>query len=155
MDVTFVDLDRTNRETVLDLMCQYYAYDRIPYDRQAACHAVEQLAEDRSRGRIWVIRAGGETAGYCVLTLGYSLEFRGRTAFIDELFVQEGFRGRGIGTRALRFLKETAGALGVKVLRLEVERKNSDARELYRKAGFEEQDRDLMTVLLGEEKHLA
>lgn len=155
MNITFIDAGRSNIETIVNFMRDYYACDNIPYDREAARSSLERLVDDHSLGRAWVIRHGDEAVGYCVLTLSYSLEFRGRTAFIDELFVKEDYRGKGIGTRALQFLKETAKALGVTALRLEVERKNADAHDLYRAAGFKDQDRDIMTNQLSEEKHLA
>jgi GNAT superfamily N-acetyltransferase len=155
MQVTFIEADRSNIEAIADLMALYYTYDHIPFDRKAARLSLEGLVNDHSLGRAWVIRQGDEAVGYFVLTLGYSLEFRGRTAFIDELFIKEGSRGKGIGTRALEFLKDTARLLGVTALRLEVERKNAVARDLYRKAGFEDHDRHLMTTRITEEKHLA
>ncbi len=150
MNTAFIEARPPDIDTLLDYMAEYYAFDRIPYDRQASHSALEGLINDRSLGRVWLIRSGDEAAGYCVLTLWYSLEFRGRTAFIDELFVREKFRGRGIGTQALAFLEETARQLGVKALRLEVESKNADARRLYGKAGFKSEDRDLMTNRLDE-----
>jgi hypothetical protein len=42
--------------------------------------------------------------GYVGLTLGYSLEFEGRDAFIDELYFQEPFHGQGIGAKALAWV---------------------------------------------------
>jgi diamine N-acetyltransferase len=150
MQITFIDAGPSNMETLVDFMAQYYAYDHIPYDRGEARRAMERLVGDHSLGRAWVIRNGDEAVGYCVLTLCYSLEFRGRSAFVDELFIKEGSRGEGIGTRALKFLKEAARSLGVTALRLEVERKNADALRLYRAAGFEGQDRELMTYRIGE-----
>jgi len=155
MHVTFIEADRSNIETIVDFMREYYAYDHIPFDRESSRSSLEQLVNDHSLGRAWVIRYGEDAVGYCVLTLGYSLEFRGRTAFIDELFIKEGYRGKGIGTRALEFLKDTARALGVMALRLEVERKNVNAQRLYRKAGFEDEDRSLMTNKLVEKKYFA
>jgi GNAT superfamily N-acetyltransferase len=155
MQVDFIDADRSSIETIMNFMREYYAYDHIPFDREAARSSLERLISDHSLGRAWVIRYGDETVGYCVLTLGYSLEFRGRAAFIDELFIKEGHRGKGIGTRVLEFLKETARALEVNALRLEVERKNVDALQLYRKAGFEDQDRSLMTIKIRGKKYFA
>jgi len=155
MQVIFIEVDRSNIEAIVDLMALYYACDHIPFDRKTARSSLEALVNDHSLGRAWVIRSGGEAVGYFVLTLSYSLEFRGRTAFIDELFIKEGYRGKGIGTRALEFLKDAARLLGVTALRLEVERKNAGAHGLYRKAGFEDHDRHLMTNRIAEEEHLA
>ncbi len=155
MHVTFIDADRSNIEAIVNFMAEYYAYDHIPFDREAARSSMERLVNDHYLGRAWVISYGADAVGYCVLTLGYSLEFHGRSAFIDELFIKEGYRGKGIGTRTLEFLKETARALGVTALRLEVEQKNVDAQRLYRKAGFEDQDRSLMTNKIAEKKSFA
>src|SRR4051794_25426270 len=56
-------------------------------DDESARAAVERLVADASLGRALVIRSEGQPAGYVVLTLGYSIEFGGRTAFVDELYV--------------------------------------------------------------------
>ena len=155
MDISFIDADRSNIGMIVDCMAEYYAYDRLPFERGTARSLLEELVSDRSLGRAWEIQYGKESAGYCVLTMGYSLEFRGRFAVIDELFVREQYRGKGIGTRALEYLQETARALGVTALRLEVERKNVNAHRLYKKAGFEDHDRQLMTNRIAEKKYVA
>jgi GNAT superfamily N-acetyltransferase len=80
-----------------------------------------------------------------VLTFGYSLEFHGRDAFVDELYLQEGARGRGTGRQALEFLAGVCSDLGVRALHLEVVRGNEAAQRLYRGFGFEDHDRYLMT----------
>lgn len=89
--------------------------------------------------------AGGDVAGYIVLTLGFSLEYHGRDALIDEIYVREDYRGRGIGTRGLEFIEGICRELEVKALHLAVERANRNAQAVYRRAGFVEHDRYLMT----------
>ena len=64
---------------------------------------------------------------------------------MDELFVLPSHRGRGLGRRALEVIDEACGELGVHALHLEVEKDNFPAAELYRKRGFEDHDRLLMT----------
>ena len=83
-----------------------------------------------------------------ILTLGYSFEFRGRDAFIDELYIEPEFRRRGLGRRALEFVEEKARALGVNALHLEVDRGNDPAMELYRRTGYENHGRRLLTKWL-------
>jgi ribosomal protein S18 acetylase RimI-like enzyme len=95
-----------------------------------------------------VIRVKGACAGYLVLTLGYSLEFQGRDGFIDELFLVESFRGRGVGDRVLELVENEARALGVVALHLEVERKNAAGQRFYRRNGYLDHDRYLMTKRL-------
>jgi ribosomal protein S18 acetylase RimI-like enzyme len=74
-----------------------------------------------------------------------SLEFGGRDAFIDELYVRPAYRGQGIGTKVLKFADEVCRSAGVQALHLEVERKNVKAQTFYRKVGFQDHDRYLMT----------
>ena len=79
------------------------------------------------------------------MTLGYSLEFHGRDAFIDELYVVPEYRGRGIGSNVMRIVEDACRELGVRAVHLEVERDNPAARALYLRFGFKEHDRLLMT----------
>lgn len=103
------------------------------------------LVGDASLGRVWLICTAGTAIGYMVLTLGFSLEYGGRDAFIDEIYIREPSRGQGIGTHALSFAEERCRALGVRALHLEVERANSGAYNVYRRVGFVDHDRYLMT----------
>jgi GNAT superfamily N-acetyltransferase len=148
MQVTFTVAKLADVDTLAAFMRELYAFDHIPFDERAAREAVAGLMNDESLGRVWLIQAGAETIGYVALTLDYSLEYRGRGAFIDELFVEEPYRGRGVGTQAIRFAEEACRALGLHTLHLEVERQNVRAHNLYRKMGFEEHDRYLMTKWL-------
>jgi GNAT superfamily N-acetyltransferase len=115
-----------------------------PFDEQCARCATDELLHDPSLGRVWIISAGSETIGYIVMAFDYSLEYRGKGAWVDELFVRPAFRGRGIGARALEFFEEQARLLGVKVIHLEVNHGNP-AIGLYRRQGFEDHQRYLMT----------
>jgi GNAT superfamily N-acetyltransferase len=132
-------------ETMLGLMERFYAEARYPFRRDNARAAVEALLADPALGRAWLFRDGGDAVGYFVLTLGFSLEYGGRDAFVDELFVSPTHRGRGLGRRALEVIDEACRELGVRALHLEVEMENLPAAELYRKRGFEDHDRRLMT----------
>jgi len=91
------------------------------------------------------IKFDAELAGYLVLTFGYSLEFHGRDALVDELYVREAYRGRGAGTLSLAFVEEICRTEGIRALHLEVDRGNERARRLYHRAGYEDHDRYLLT----------
>jgi ribosomal protein S18 acetylase RimI-like enzyme len=144
MDIDFKNAAMSDLETLMAFMRELYESDQIPFDDDARA-ALEKLLSDDSLGRVWLICSEGEAVGYLVLTLGYSLEFRGRDAFIDELYIRESHRGRGLGKRAIKFIEEACRALGVQALHLEVQRANTAAQAFYRRAGFEDHDRYLMT----------
>ena len=89
----------------------------------------------------------GRPVGYVVLTLGFSVEAGGREGCLDELFVVPEARGRGVGRRVLGLVEEEARRLGIRRLFLEVEHGNR-AFELYRRAGFVDHRRSLMSKQL-------
>jgi len=132
-------------EVLLDLMERFYAEAQYPFDREKARAALEPFLSDPALGRTWLFRDGDAAVGYFVLTLGWSLEYGGRDAFVDELFVSPSHRGRGLGRRALEAIDEACRELGVRALHLEVEKGNFPAAELYRQRGFQDHDRRLMT----------
>jgi diamine N-acetyltransferase len=99
-------------------------------------------------GQAWLLWLSEKPAGYVVLMLGYSFEFRGRDAFIDELYIEPEFRRRGLGRRAMEFVEEKARALNVNALHLEVDRGNDPAVELYRRTGYADHGWHLMTKWL-------
>jgi ribosomal protein S18 acetylase RimI-like enzyme len=127
---------------------ELYEHERITFDEPTARAALMQLLADDSCGVAHFILLGEEVAGYLVLTFGFSLEFGGRDAFVDELFVKDEFRGHGLGKAALSFAAEACRARGVRALHLEVERANHNAQGIYRKAGFIDHDRYLLTKWL-------
>jgi ribosomal protein S18 acetylase RimI-like enzyme len=132
-------------EALIPMMIDFYAHEGLPFDETIARRALADVIGDGALGRVFLILLESEVAGYAVLTFGYSLEFHGRDAFVDELYLRDEYRGRGIGKRALEFLTEVCAENGVSALHLEVERSNAPAQAVYRKFGFKDHDRYLMT----------
>jgi ribosomal protein S18 acetylase RimI-like enzyme len=133
-------------DALVAFMRAFYELSGYPFDRQAARAALLPLLEpDSTSGRVWILEADGCDVGYVAVTLGHSLEYRGRDAFLDELYVEPAYRGRGFGAAAMDYAESACRQLGVRALHLEVERGNSSAQALYRRLGYEEKDRFLMT----------
>jgi ribosomal protein S18 acetylase RimI-like enzyme len=63
---------------------------------------------------------------------------RGDRAYVYDLFVEERFRGQGVGKRALELVEADARSEGLRGIDLNVWGGNEAARALYRKAGFSE-----------------
>ena len=123
-----------------------YAEDGVVrLDVPAAERALRGLLADPRAGHVWVAERGGEMVGYLAVTFGYSLEYHGPDAFIDELYVAPSHRGLGIGREAIAVAEAACRSRGVHALHLEVERANVRAEALYRRAGFTDADRRLMT----------
>ena len=134
--------------TLVNLMREFYAHEELAFDEAVARHALLGLLENEAYGRAYLIFQQGGLVGYTVLTLGYSLEFGGVDALVDELYLREAARGQGLGREALEFLADTCRALGVRAVHLVVEHQNTRAHAVYRRFGFQDEPRHLMTKWL-------
>jgi len=121
-----------------------------PFDAEAGRRNLGEFLATPSLGRIWLLLSAGCPKGYIVLAFGFSFEYGGRDAFIDEFFVAESARGQGWGRTALEYVLHEARALGVHAVHLEVEPDNEPARGLYERAGFRGGGRPLLTKRLQE-----
>lgn len=126
-------------------MREYYTEDGYEFDHLAARDAVETLIQDEKLGRLWVAGNDQNVEAYLAVTRGFSLEYQGADAFIDELYVASPCRGKGLGREALNVAMEYCRSTGIKALHLEAERHRKTALAIYRNAGFEDHDRYLMT----------
>jgi len=136
-------------DMLLDLMHGLQQDDpwSAPFEEAKVRKSLCELLATPSAGRAFLIRDDPLSVGYLVLSFDFSLEYGGKNAWIDELFVGPEFRGKGIGSQALDFAAQTARELGAKVLHLEVNRGNP-AIDLYRRNGFEDHDRFLLSKWL-------
>jgi len=145
-DLDFDPATPDNTERLLELARAFHCEDGHLLDGRGET-AIAQLPGELL-ARSWFIRTQGTVIGYVVLTLGYSIEYGGRDAFIDDLYLVPEVRGRGLGARVMDFVEEQALMLGVKALHLEVEIANDRAYGLYRRRGFAESGRRLLSKRL-------
>jgi GNAT superfamily N-acetyltransferase len=131
--------------TLLEFVREFHHNENLPFDENIDRDVLRQFLTDESLGKGWLIQQEDDAIGYIILTLGYSLEYRGRDAFIDEFYLRPKYRGQGIGTQTLVFVEDACRVLGVQALHLEVDFENPDAQRLYHRSGYQRHDRFLMT----------
>jgi ribosomal protein S18 acetylase RimI-like enzyme len=147
MDVVLAPVGPGDRAALEPLVRAYYAEDGLAFDEQRQGAALTAVLGGDPLCLAWLVRIADATVGYVVLTLGFSLESGGRDGIIDELFVAPSMRGRGIGAKVLALIEQEARARDLKRLYLEVGHDNP-ARGLYRRAGFVDHRRYLMSKYL-------
>ena len=147
-DVVVRDGAPADLGVLLPLVREFYALFGYPYAEERKGPALARLLADATLGRVLLVEAGGAPAGYAVLAWSFSLEFDGRTAFVDELFVAESARGQGLGSLVLRRAEELCRDAGANALHLETEEENEGADRLYARLGFRSYGRRLRTLLL-------
>ena len=144
MEPSFRVAEPSDADALVEMMRDFNEHERIAFDEPEVRAALAQLFENDSYGLACLILLGEEVAGYVVITFGFSVEFRGRDALIDELFVKDEFRGRGLGAAALRHAEGVCRDRGIRALHLEVDRVNARAQSVYFRAGFKDRGNHLL-----------
>ena len=75
----------------------------------------------------------GEIQGYGMVAKSFSTEFGKPCAWIEDIYIKDSYRGLGIGSRFIEYVKKTYAGC---VIRLEVEEENERAVKVYEKNGF-------------------
>ena len=133
------DLDRVER-----MVAEYHKLEGIASDEDHRRGAIAPLLDGSPHGAIWLIGPKMSPVGYVAVAFGWSIELGGMDGFIDEIWLREAVRGRGMGGEALSELIKALDQAGIKALHLEVAPENGAAR-LYRRLGFRERKYGLMT----------
>jgi ribosomal protein S18 acetylase RimI-like enzyme len=131
-------------DTVHALAKQFYAhfnYVFTPRHREL----IKGFIATPYLGSLWLIESNQSVVGYAALTYGFSFEFGGRDAFVDELFVLDTCRGKGVGAAALQQLQSMATSLGLIAIHLQTESYNQRAKRLYESVGFNDLGRATLT----------
>jgi len=131
--------DATEKDVlaVLEMMVEFFRGEEIDFDPQKGLNPLRKILADSTLGHVLVLDAGGERAGYAVLSYGFDLEFGGRDAFITDFFVVERYRNSGVGRAALERVLAIAREDGAGAVHLQVRAENAAALALYRSLGFE------------------
>jgi ribosomal protein S18 acetylase RimI-like enzyme len=133
-------------ERLLPMVAAFHATEGIQSSEEHRRAAVAPLLEGSNLGAIWLIGPSRGPVGYIAVTFGWSLELGGMDAFIDEFFIRENVRGRGMGTEVLMALLPQLADAGVTALHLEVAKDNARAQALYGRLGFKTREKySLMT----------
>lgn len=94
----------------------------------------EELMKSSTYAEAFIFEQERKIAGYGLIARTYSQEAGGTVIWIEEIYVKEEFRNKGLGSEFINYVKENIPA---KRYRLETEPDNTKAQELYKRHGFE------------------
>jgi GNAT superfamily N-acetyltransferase len=123
-------------EILLPLVREFHEFEELQMTADLRKSSLATLLSNPDLGRIWLIYWKCQVVGYIAVCVGYSIEFGGKDAFIDEFYIRAEFRGKGIGTQTLESIKIAATDLDIRSIHLEVARTNTNAHRLYDRAKF-------------------
>ncbi len=97
---------------------------------------VKSLLRNESLATPYFINMGEERVGYVILTRYHSVEKGGLTIYIDELYVEDRYRKKGIGGKVMEEIMQLARTLGAKTLWAQTETYNKAAQSFFKGHGF-------------------
>lgn len=142
--LTFEKLTFENIDTIVSMMQDFYAIDGYDMDPAVSRENFKTFLDDQNLGQSWLIKEDDLVLGYIIVVYFFSFEFKGRVALLDELFLNADARGKGVGRKAVEFVKSYVQQQGCKLVLLEVETHNLPAQKLYESQGFDFHPRNIM-----------
>ena len=145
---TYNPISISDIENIIQLMGEFYRIDNYPFDIEISRELFNQFLTDENLGKAWLILHKNEIVGYVILTYVFSFEYQGKIAFLDELYIRENARGKGIGKETIAFIQQEAAKLSLKIIYLEVETHNDAAQKLYIANDFAIHKRKIMKYIV-------
>jgi len=135
-------------DALTHLVRAYYAYDRHDWDAATQVAALRQLCDGTPFARCFFVTLDGRRIGYASVAFGFSIEVGGLDFYLDEIFLEAAWQGRGLGRPLLALVEQAVRDLGGLRLCLEAELHNPRAAHLYGTSGYQEHERRLLSKLL-------
>ena len=120
-----------DKKTYMEMAREFYHSDAVLHpvpDTYFERTADEALRSD-VYAEIFLFECENEAAGYGLIAKTYSQEAGGMVWWIEEVYVREAFRSKGIGREFFAYLDKVKGSA-------EVEEDNTRAVALYKKLGY-------------------
>lgn len=138
-------------DLLLEMVRDFHVMEHLACERETVSRIISELIGRPELGKLCVAETTeGRLAGYALLGYGYSIEYGGRDAFIDEIYLAPEYRKKGIGARFLKWVVAEAEKAGISVIHLEVDLENHRAFEVYKAFGFKPKSRRMMSLWLGQ-----
>ena len=129
-------MEEKDRASVLEMMRVFYASPAVLSNGSEEIFRAdfENCVGDSPYAEGFIVEDAGEILGYAMVAKSYSTEFGKPCIWIEDLYLKESYRGKGLGSQVLQFIfDEFPGS----IFRLEVEEENARAIAAYRKNGFD------------------
>lgn len=135
MNTTIRPMERKDKTCVLEMMRAFYASPAVFSNgsEEIFSNDIENCINQSPYLEGYIMESDGAVQGYAMVAKSFSTEFGKPCIWVEDLYIKEAYRGKGIGNDFLCFVMEKYADC---VFRLEVEEENEHAVKLYEKCGF-------------------
>ena len=136
MKIVIRKMKESDRESVMEMMRVFYASEAVLTNGSDEIFSadIDECVGESPYAEGYVFESLGEIVGYSMLAKSYSTEYGKRCIWIEDIYLKEEYRGKGVGSRFFSFLDESYPDV---LFRLEAEEENERAIHVYKKSGFE------------------
>ncbi|MEG1524758.1 MAG: GNAT family N-acetyltransferase [Clostridia bacterium] len=129
----------SDKQAYLALVREFYDSDAVLIrpSEDAWLATFDEMIHSDTYVECFLVEHEGTPAGFALIAKTFSQEAGGMVLWLEELYIQPGYRGFGLGGDLISFLSERYNAT-YKRMRLEIEPENEGAVRLYRRHGFED-----------------
>ena len=124
-----------DKKEILTMMEEFYSSNAVATNGSNEIFETdfENCINDYQYLEGFVFYQNEKILGYAMIAKSFSTEFAKRCIYLEDLFIKKEFRGQGIITEFLRYLENIYVN---SIFKLEVDKCNINAIEVYKKRGF-------------------
>ena len=134
---TIRSMTAADKPCVLEMMRTFYTSPAVHTDGSQEIYEadIDNCVGENPFVEGFILEENGNIQGYAMIAKSYSTEFGKNCIWVEDLYLKEEFRGKGLGKQFFDFIDRQYTDC---IFRLEVEEENLPARRLYTKSGFTE-----------------
>jgi GNAT superfamily N-acetyltransferase len=123
-------------DRLMPLMTRFHAERGLPHDDDHRRAMSEPLLAGNPLGAIWLIGPQRAPLGYVLVSFGWSTARAGMEGWVQEVYIRDSVRGRGIGTEVLHAITVSLTQAGLKALHVRLDEGDARAARFCGKVGF-------------------
>ncbi|MCX7023236.1 MAG: GNAT family N-acetyltransferase [Spirochaetes bacterium] len=131
------DYCRLNIRFIEEVKEQYQYWDSMNFPDESGMRSIyREILGMPAIMRVFVAKYGAAIVGFANVQLVYSVWSEGMAWNVDDLYVEPGYRGRGVAETIMRTIERCARKEDCRRIQLHTELDNERANNLYGKLGF-------------------
>ncbi|WP_300386250.1 GNAT family N-acetyltransferase [Clostridium sp.] len=125
---------------IMDLIIEMGEYEKLSHEVIATEESIRESIFIKERAKALIIESDNKPIGYIIYFFNYSTFNGAAGLYIEDLYIQEGNRGKGIGKEAFKILAQIAIKEDCKRMEWTCLNWNEPSRAFYKKLGAELMD---------------
>ena len=136
MHIKIREMKENDRNIVLEMMRVFYASPAILSNGSEEIFTadIDNCVNECPYLEGYIFENDGEIQGYGMVAKSFSTEFGKPCIWIEDIYVKDEHRGKGIGSNFLNYIESKYPD---SIFRLEAETENERAVNVYKKCGYE------------------